>query len=1665
MFMWLYLVANTNFSSIQNKKDLYVPVYTIVMDDEASLGLGVKQACERRRREKLENVKKIEKMCLDAEMIYDQFGIARLQTVPGWDGLMGFIKNKAKQTLLESDLVDTIVDQVQPKLMNLMEVTSITTISLVKARDWQDILLAIVSAYKMITHGNVVSVLSDWSLKLSEFVYKLFPQACGDILQADFGETVLDVVAAMRRCLSDYKSVCYSPLVVKIKQLFRYVLSFSLLESFGIDFRRCYYNKVDEEFIRQDHSSVHDFILTVFDSVTFVVERCVQAYKLKSFTPFYHSEKTYAEWALKARRLEEDSHKLAGSSEMRVNTSQFIADLKDCISKGETIVKFSKGAEKEMLSGLLRTLRIIQTNILTKQAAREERTPPFMCLINGDSSIGKSKLKVFLFQQFGKNFGLPIDDWFRYTRVFSDPFYSGFDTSCWCIVLDDIGLMNPNKAQMDTSLGEVIQIGNPTSFTPPMADLEDKGKNPVRVDLMIGTTNTKDLNAKYYFACEMAILRRFKYVITLEVKDEYREPGEPTMLSPRLASESTDPWPNYWNIHLEKVVAKRGKTGAIEPAYAPIGDFCGETAIYDFMQIFMEIAKNDRVYADADVASTAAMAQIDTCVVCHRPTMCCMCDDADVSSNCDSKMQVLMEPVSDAEEEFADALCEPYEKWDLQDYGDEIPMSVSLRDDLKKCDDDDDSAFERRVASMEELLVQHSTFSLTPSSDFCLSNAIAFAKCKAMGLKLDLHHLSDKMRKYISNCEFSLHAQDFAETVGVIGQKLCTELSGKVMAVLLACLAGASAIYKVVSYFKTGIFSWQNVESKEVPSVEKISNRDLGYAPVCKHDEEENVWKTEEQMLSRFDCGDYTSSLKGKESSEIQRLIESNIVRCVVHYDDGEYRKKSSFVAFCVAGHIYVANSHCLPSAYNRKFDMEMRVTNLVGVTPNFKACLHEDNLFRLQEKDLVFFYIATPPGKDMRDLFPKNSLAGVRAEGKIFVRSEDCSLDVVSLHDVKHEYYNPPGLAEVSAWSGISGRQTVDGECGSPYVIFPKIGPIIVGIHQSLTRNRPHACSIVRDDIDRAVARFGSTIVSKGTPMKEALSLQSLHDKSPLRYFEQGSANVYGSFSNGFIRQAKSKVEPTIISQSVQRKGFALRHGKPVLSGWKPKRIALEPILNIEQRSDYDLMMKCADYFADEILEDLDPKWKQELHEYDDMTTINGAPGVKFVDKMKRNTSIGFPWRGPKRFHMEPATRARSESPDDLDFTPEIYTEIDRILECYKKGERSMSMFTACLKDEALPWAKIEAQKTRVFSISNAPFSFVMRKTLLSFVRMFQSNSILFEGAPGINCSSCNWRVLRDYVTKFGEDHMFAGDYGKFDKHMEATLITVAFHFISRFYEWAGASEELLLRIACIAEDCAYSLTDFFGDLVELFGSNPSGQVLTVIINCIVNCIYMRFCFFKSCPEKLTKDDSIYEEFMKLECANSVPHRDSMLRHFKRFVALMTYGDDNMMGVHQKIDWFNHTSVQKNLADIGVEYTMADKTSETVPFIAIDEISFLKRTWRWEPALGENGDYACPLDFASIEKMLNITLASDFICPQAQAAAIIESACAEFFHYGKEKFELYTQKMKEVINECDLAPYCSKSTILTWDEYVQRWNSGKLSLTLDPCVWKDESCLDTVTA
>ena len=144
-------------------------------------------------------------------------------------------------------------------------------------------------------------------------------------------------------------------------------------------------------------------------------------------------------------------------------------------------------------------------------------------------------------------------------------------------------------------------------------------------------------------------------------------------------------------------------------------------------------------------------------------------------------------------------------------------------------------------------------------------------------------------------------------------------------------------------------------------------------------------------------------------------------------------------------------------------------------------------------------------------------------------------------------------------------------------------------------------------------------------------------------------------------------------------------------------------------------------------------------------------------------------------------------------------------------------------------------------------------------------------------------------------------------------------------------------------------------------------------------------------------------------------------------------------MGVHPECYWFDHTKMVETLAQIGITYTMADKEAESVPFIDVKDASFLKRSWRYEPELQL---MVCPIEHDSIDKMLTMCVASKTVSPELQAVAVLDTACREYFWYGKKTFMEKRKLFEDWIAELNLDVYMDRD-LPNWDQLISEFKQN----------------------
>lgn len=1441
-------------------------------------------------------------------------------------------------------------------VLNLIEGSAILGYQLWNARTHTDRLVAITAFVKGQISEPILSSkrLELLTTKFDELQNELTPQLQG----------VEDQIGAARAALDTYEMAKGSVMYQKLHKFLMYALSLSLFEKAGLTMERMRYSVIEREAMKRKYTAGPDFLHCVLDTTLFLVERGFQCMKTGELSPIFHSGKSYDAWFQKATEIMRGARFLSNPEVHGLNLPQWLSDLEDTIEKGKAIGRHLKVMDplaKRQYYNTQASLELCKADYLSKKAAGADRKAPFGVLVYGGSGIAKSAFTKVLYYHFGKLTGNSIDDEYRYVRNANDDFWSGFRSYQWCVQLDDIAYLHPQVATTgDPSVLEMLQVVNSVPFVPNQAELEDKGRTPMRAQLVVATANSKDLNAHFYFNCPLAIQRRLPYVITLEVKPEYARDGVflDGSKAPKVAAGQ---YPDFWLISVERVVPD----GTAAPGMSQRAKFehvQKYSDIHEFLDWYSEAVVNFRDEQKKVDESDKNMREVRICSVCYRVEGRGKCDEC-----CFFEEQASTEETN-------------FFSFEMNDFG--FSWLLAL--------------FVQYVSQTAGGIVW--TFFANVVANWIVRVCYGLEIFAAACYMLHMHRIGFYIENMLKRMAVAAGAHFFKQAGAAVQKKI-----GYVK--LFGAMVGAMSTIYMLSKLRR-FFTPVGEEQGNTLSKESVSAT-IGRAPVNKG-EAQNVWYRDDFECTTFDMPAAGASWKNFTDAQVESHLSRN---CVLVYASSELSGTTRINrALALGGQLYVINSHGLhESGVIKMRVVDSPVVEGVGTEVNF--VLTQSEILR-RAGDLAFFQIRSAPPKRVLDQLFSNTVLGGSPTGFYLKRTEMGTLVRETFSRAMRSVERIGTLGRMDVWRGTVATPTQKGDCGSALVLRYPCGVFIAGIHIAGDCNVAVATPITRDLIEEvrkslrsfAVQGFSPLLSSETAPRE----VTSLHTKSPLRFLQQGVAQVYGSFT-GFRGGSRSKVIDTPMRSLAEAEGYVAKTDAPAMRGWEPWYNAIKEMISPVTEMRGDILEIAKKDFLNDILTSI-PKetLAEELFVYDDMTAINGANGVRFVDKMNRNTSMGAPWRRCKKAMLvELPETATCSKP--VTFVPEVMDRVDEYINRYKNGDLCMPVFSGSLKDEPLKMSKVEGKNTRVFCAAPADWNVVVRKYLLAFIRVMQLNRFVFEASIGVVAQSREWEDLRKFLTRFGENNMIAGDYKAFDKKMPASVMLAAFEIIEEVCKASGNySEEDLRVIRGIAMDTCFPVVDMNGDLIRFHGSNPSGHPLTVVINSLVNALYMRYIYIVLNPH------------------------EKSARTFKLNVALETYGDDNAMGVRDGCEWFNHTSIAKALAEIGIVYTMADKEAKSVPYIHISEVSFLKRVWRWDEDVQA---YLCPLDESSIAKTLTKFIPSRTVSVQKQCVDMLSSVCREYFYYGKDKFLAKRAMCKRFAHELGLEDLVEQSTFPTWDE------------------------------
>jgi hypothetical protein len=763
--------------------------------------------------------------------------------------------------------------------------------------------------------------------------------------------------------------------------------------------------------------------------------------------------------------------------------------------------------------------------------------------------------------------------------------------------------------------------------------------------------------------------------------------------------------------------------------------------------------------------------------------------------------------------------------------------------------------------------------------------------------------------------------------------------------------------------------------------------------------------------------------------SAVEKLVETNLAFVTLKFEGTKDRSSNAFFVrsrtvilprhifyekvVTGGGHMYQEGSIIVrfKHAPGMKFECQLRVC---------------DGAYIKSAPDLIMFIL--PKGPDLRDLtrlFPLTVVKGVNIPVKHIYKLRDLDTRAVDVNAIVGKFT----VAGAPEFIGLTcpDHKTNYGQCTSVYVStthpFCIVGLHIGSYDDDAKDSGTGAYMLTVDDLQQAEfppSRLTlKPAISNGIPKTQfGVELISKNEAHPESYFAKMDEDEEITFLGSTrVRPSEtSRVQKSMLSDDVAKIcGMPNVWQRPNMKPpWKQYNKAFALIGSPTKEFPVSALERAAaDYFDPLIEIAKTTNAKTPIAPLSLQEALMGLPGERFMEGVNIKTGIGRPLSGPKENYLDIERGSQNEI-ISIKMVPELQSEYDRLMECYKSNKRGYPIFGGCLKDEAVARG---SDKVRVFTAGPFAYGLIMRKYFLPIVRLLCTNPLVSESAVGINPLSSEWQDLMQHAFTHADTdsdgtwkkicYVFGWDYSKFDLRMSSQITTAVYCGFIDIARVCNYSDEDIAVMTTLVQDSIQPVIDANGNLFMAHNMNVSGGTLTVYVNNTGNALYDRLGFFHTYP-----------------CETS----------FRKCVKSIKYGDDNIGSVKKTHAQFNFTTQKAFLAQYDVKITKPDKSDEVTPFLRKEEADFLKRRSNYIPEIDRD---LGALSIESIFKPFHMNVESKTASRESVAQSVFATAAHELFAHGREVFETRIGELKRVAQQNGVfAPALDMS----FDERVQKW-------------------------
>lgn len=1446
----------------------------------------------------------------------------------------------------------------------------------------------------------------------------------------------MEVIEVLKNLGKNFRILTTHPVFAKVSYLISACVCVGLCESSAVTWSIAGIRLFNPNMYMK-HINATDLVDAVLSTVTYFVEGGYEFFKTGSLGGFLFSD-------TRIEQLQDDYNQLkACAMHFKVGTLKSATGMDDhdyhtkitgTIAGLRKLSRLSQGVEKGVLERMITNLCEVKMEFDATRVQGGIREKPYTIALIGPTGVGKSTLTCALPPIIGMMNGFDGSPSKTATLKADDKFQSNVRGDTTVYILEDI--FNVHKDFLQTSPTESLNDASNNSVKyASKAEVDEKGRVAMTPKLVIANTNLGDAGAAMGSNEPASVERRFDLRLYMTVKPKFRIDGGVSLDWRKVLAHyngNVPVIPDVWDMEATDPVAvpntAAGGKDVIE--YRPlIKDKDGKlrvASVYEVLRFMKDHSAEHYAAQRKLVHNTNTLhTVIKLCDKCGHVDLCCMCDAGTQSGeeqDLYAHYQKLFYGVASDWRATTGILAMNVLQASMVGIGAfimQLAPDYWLARMLR-------TIFYYFTRQNDTLLMDRNVYYATIYCVwmFLITNMLLFGAWyfKLWNFQFDMIllfsvfatvwsvvNLKDKRKK--AN-EFREDAYRWIMVDRMILKNCIVE---KIRQVRIDRLLAASAVlataYTVVKHLRN---------TKPVLDLFPQGNLDpQNYADIQERDAEESIWKKADVTPIVFDRRLMTHTLE-----DACAKIARNLCFVRIKHEFGNRVCDAFFVRtnVCVMPyHMLFDNANPegeMPKEWHMTF--QRKSPDCTGAF--FSAVIDRTSWRRVPDTD--FIVINVNAGGDLIDmtyLLTEGPYSGLSMflyrDGDGDLRQEPTTLTY--REDARHKYCTfkgadyhlkggtGPGLCMGVLISQDKGKRIVGFHLGGKDPTYGVCGLLTKSMFEG-------TLALLSDDriIPHSSGEFSNVIYGK-----TMLLSTSVHKHSPVNFLEDGgNFNIYGTCIGGAT--ITSQVVKSLLSDLVELKmQLPNTFGPPILfPKYLPFRENLltlsRPTIGFAPRH---LIQAKNDYIAPiiELIHTRDYP-REMIRVLTNKEVVNGIPGVRFIDKMNMHTSAGFPLDKPKTHFLVDLP------PDDVytnpvDFTPEIWDEVERVESLLARGERAFIIYKACVKDE--PTSTLKVKAPRIINSAPIAMQILTRRYFLGLCRFINCHPFLCESMVGINCMGPEWEQHRQYMTRKGKllDRCFALDYSKFDHFTSPQVSMMVYQMYIEICEATGNFSARDIKIMQgIATEAVYPFVAYNGTLVSWNGTTPSGTSITVYQNNGSNSLYQRLGF-------------LYLELMP----RGLDFRD---QSFRDSVRVGNYGDDLKGTVSEEVTGYTMKTFQEFMGKHGIKVTMPDKSADMVEFMHWDEADFLKRRDVYIPEIKM---HVGALDESSIAKSLHANLRNKNLSREELAVAVVSGAVFEYWAHGRAKSDERCSQLREIVAELGLdVPALNVS----YDDRVESW-------------------------